>query len=285
VRRQSLKIALIYVQVSFCSAASASIFPNCHCGLGVSSMCISQAKIPARSLSLFLAIAAAGLSAYRQGQGDRIIPLSKESHHHLAFHNPYVNIYEVVVLPHDTVELHRHTADAISVMLDDADVTVRSPGKPDVHSRLSAGQIRLQPAGYVHSTTIDSGPYRNITVELIQPQTEARNRCATVLADKPQNCVDGPQSSHAGYSAHPQFETDQTRIVVYRIASHGSIPLSALGAPGLVIALSPVSRWSSEGSMTLKSGSFIWTENPGARDVIRNETPEEAVLASFAFNR
>jgi hypothetical protein len=37
--------------------------------------------------------------------------------------------------------------------------------------------------------------------------------------------------------------------------------------------------------MTLKSGSFIWTENPGARDVIRNETPEEAVLASFAFNR
>ena len=58
------------------------------------------------------------------GQTSPVIPLASEPHHHLALHNKYVNVYQVEVVPHESVLLHRHDYDVISVMLDDARVTV-----------------------------------------------------------------------------------------------------------------------------------------------------------------
>ncbi len=103
-----------------------------------------------------------------RSQSPAVIPLSSEPHHHLALHNEYVNLYQVEVAPHDTVILHRHDFDAISAMLSDSEVTLRAPGKPDVHQTLSDRQIRLQPRSYVHSTTVEgSTTYHNVTVELL----------------------------------------------------------------------------------------------------------------------
>src|SRR5258708_21320694 len=100
-----------------------------------------------------------------------VIPLASEPHHRLALHNEYVNVYQVQVRPHDSVLLHRHDFDAISVMLNNSQVTVFTPDKPEAHRKLIAGQIRLQPRRYVHSTTIDGEPpYRNIPVQLPLPQ-------------------------------------------------------------------------------------------------------------------
>src|ERR1700686_1760515 len=87
-------------------------------------------------------------------QTSAVIPLASEPHHHLALHNEYVNVYQVEVAPHDSVLLHRHEVDAISVMMSDAEVTVHAPGKADVHQKLSDGQIRLQGRGSLHSTSI-----------------------------------------------------------------------------------------------------------------------------------
>ncbi len=77
-----------------------------------------------------------------------VIPLASEPHHHLALHNEYVNVYRVEVAPHDSVLLHRHDFDAISVMISAAEVTVITPGKPDEHRKLVDGQVRLQTRGY-----------------------------------------------------------------------------------------------------------------------------------------
>jgi hypothetical protein len=62
-------------------------------------------------------------------QTPTVIPLASEPHHHLALHNEYVNMYQVEVAPHDSVLLHRHDVDAISVMMSDSDVTVHAPGR------------------------------------------------------------------------------------------------------------------------------------------------------------
>src|ERR1700675_374607 len=160
-------------------------------------------------------------------QPPEVIPLSAEPHHHLALHNNYVNVYRVQVSPHDSVVLHRHDADAISVMLSDAEVTVRSPGRPDVRQKLSKGQIRLQASGYVHSTTIESNePYRNVTVELLLPQTGHENLCAVVAAGKPLHCSDEQKTgSSSAYKIEPQFQTDQTRLTIYRIEPHQQFTL------------------------------------------------------------
>jgi len=105
-------------------------------------------------------------------QTGAVMPLASEPHHHLLLHNEYANVYQVQVAPHDSVLLHRHDFDAISVMLNESQVTVYTPGKPEAHRKLVAGQIRLQPRGYVHSTAIDGDTtYRNVTIELLLSTT------------------------------------------------------------------------------------------------------------------
>src|SRR2546427_6761325 len=84
-----------------------------------------------------------------------VIPLASEPHHHLALHNDYVNVYEVEVAPHDSVQLHRHEFDSISIMMSNSEVVVRAPGKPDARQKLAEGQVRLQSSGYVHSTSVE----------------------------------------------------------------------------------------------------------------------------------
>ncbi len=163
-------------------------------------------------------------------QAPAIIPLASEPHHHLALRNAHVNVYQVEVAPHDSVLLHRHDADAISIMLSDSEVTVRAPGKPDVHQKLREGQLRLQARGYVHSTSIDGDTtYRNVTVELLLPQQGARNLCAPVIAASPLNCPSAPAPAlTATHMEQPQFETSQTYLTLIRVLPHQS---AALGDP------------------------------------------------------
>src|ERR1700716_727708 len=129
------------------------------------------------------------LSAAASGQEQQVLPIDAEPHHHLAFKNEYVKLYKVEVAPNDAVKLHRHDTDAISLSLSESLVTVHFPGKPDVQQKLTNGQIRLQARGYVHSTSVDGDtPFRNVTVELLMPQTGERNGCAQVMANEPLHC-------------------------------------------------------------------------------------------------
>ena len=123
------------------------------------------------------------LALFAAAQTQPIITLPSEPHHHLALSNQYVRLYQVRVSPHDSVLLHRHEYEAISIMNGDAEVTVHSPGRPDAPQKLSNGQVRLQPAGYIHSTEIGGDQmYRNVTVELLRPQGKEQNLCAAVMA-------------------------------------------------------------------------------------------------------
>ena len=145
-------------------------------------------------------------------QEQSVVPLKLEPHHHLVLHNDFVNVYSVRVQPQDSVLLHKHDFDAIGIMLSDAQITVKAPGKPDSHQKVLAGQLRLQQAGYVHSTAIEGDTaYRNVTVELLLPQQERRNICASVISGQPLNCPSALSGS-AALSERPQFETNQTKI-------------------------------------------------------------------------
>jgi quercetin dioxygenase-like cupin family protein len=217
-----------------------------------------------------------------------VIPLSSEPHHHLVLHNQYVNLYQVEVAPHDTVILHRHEYDAISVMLSDSEVTVRAPGKPDVHQTLSSGQIRLQKSGYVHSTTIGGDTtYRNVTVELLLPQQGARNLCAPVIANQPLNCLsDQELPLSATHSELPQFETDRTRVSLLRVLPHQSVTLGEPDRPQLLVLLDALSAMTQEKDHTasqLQPGEFLWLAANKAGHVFKNESDREVRLISFVL--
>lgn len=216
-------------------------------------------------------------------QEPALIPLSSEPHHHLALHNEYVNVYKVYVAPHDSVRLHRHDRDAISLMLSDALVTVHTPGKPDAPSKLTNGQVRLQRKGYVHSTSIEGDMlYRNVTVELLQPQTGARNLCAQVIPKEPLNCL-GAQLGGSG--AQPQFATDETYIRLIRLPSHQSVTFADSEQFQLVVALDAGAAHEPGGpsGKSLEAGDFVWLSR-GDRDAIfKNGTENEVRLVDFAL--
>jgi hypothetical protein len=216
-------------------------------------------------------------------QEQSVVPLKLEPHHHLALHNDFVNVYSVRVLPKDSVLLHKHDFDAIGIMLSDAEITVRVPGKADSHQKVVAGQLRLQQAGYIHSTSIDGDTaYRNVTVELLLPQQERRNICGGVISG-PLNCPSAQTDSSA--SEQPQFETNQTRISLIRLKPQHSVTLNASAQSRLIVALDDTAVVSGANSppKALRSGDILWRDSDSSGEVFENAGSKEARLITFVF--
>jgi hypothetical protein len=213
------------------------------------------------------------------------IPLKSEPHHHLILHNDFVNVYSVRVEPKDSVLLHQHEFDAIGIMLSDAVITVAVPGKPASHQKVVGGQLRLQQAGYVHSTGIDGdSAYRNVTVELLLPQHERRNICATVIAAEPLNCPSAKADSAAS-SEQPQFETNQTMINLIRLKPQQSVTLNASAQSRLVVVLDDTAVVSGVNSppKALRSGDVLWRDSNSSGEVFENAGSKEVRLVTFVF--
>ena len=222
-----------------------------------------------------------------EAQGQIVIPLKSEPHHHLAFHNDYVNVYSVYVPSHDSVLLHKHDVDAISIVMGDSEITVRAPGKPDSQQKVVNGQLRLQSAGYVHSTSIDGATsYRNVTVELLAPQQSPRNLCTAVIPGQPMNCPESSAQHYVhGRSEQPQFQTDQTRVTLIRILPLQSATLDTQGLSQLIVVLNDVGipgKQNNSGKI-LHTGDFLWRDPRSAPQIFTNNSANEVRLVSFAF--
>jgi quercetin dioxygenase-like cupin family protein len=232
------------------------------------------------NLVLLLTLCSSSLLA--AGQNSDVIPLASEPHHHIAFHNKYVNVYKVEVAPHDSVRLHRHDFDAISIMMSDSQVTVHTPGKPEVQQKLSDGQVRLQRRGYVHSTAIDGDAvYRNVTIELLLPQEQGRNLCSPVIASEPLNCSSAQASPIATRIEQPLFETDQSKVTLVRVLPRQEFSLSNAGVSELVVVLDPVTVTSAGGHSpddSLRAGDFKWADIGQEAFVYKNASDKEARL-------
>lgn len=222
-------------------------------------------------------------------QEQAFIPLKSEPHHHLALHNDYVNVYSVYVPPHDSVLLHKHEVDAISIVMSDSELTVRAPGKPDSQQKVVNGQLRLQSAGYVHSTSIDGDvPYRNVTVELLAPQQSPHNLCATVMAGQPINCPESwaQRDAHGG-SEQAQFQTDQTKITLIRILPLQSATVESEDLSQLIVVLNDVDiqRTKNNPGKILRTGDFLWRDPRSAPQIFTNNSTNDVRLVFFAFQR
>jgi quercetin dioxygenase-like cupin family protein len=219
------------------------------------------------------------------GQEPEVLPIDAEPHHHLAFKNEYVKVYQVEVAPNDAVKLHRHDTDALSLSLSESLVTVHFPGKQDVQQKLANGQIRLQARGWVHSTSVQGDtPFRNDTVELLMPQSGERNGCAQVMAKEPMHCEGVHDRVGLG---QPQFETDQTFVGLVRVKPHEQVVVGEPAGATLVVALDAGAAHSGESgkSISLRPGDFVWLDKGHAREAFRNEGATEVRLVCFGLAR
>jgi uncharacterized Zn-binding protein involved in type VI secretion len=213
--------------------------------------------------------------------------MDQEPHHHMVMENGFFKIFKVEVAPGDAIVLHRHDHDTVAIAIGDQEVTVGVPGKPDVHQKNLDGQVRLQPGGYMHSTHVDGAePYHTVAVELLLPQTGARNLCAAVMNGQPLNCPEASaKSTPASYAESPMFESDETQIRLVRVFPHQD---AAVGDLRLVIALdpgfiSPARKGDPE--LSMRPGDYIWFDKAATGRKFENKSDKEARFIELSFQQ
>jgi quercetin dioxygenase-like cupin family protein len=163
---------------------------------------------------LFLALALL-FSASLLAQAPEPVPLAHgntpgEPHHHLKIENKYVRVYYVEVPPHESTQLHQHDHDYLFVTLGDSDVINAVRDKPEVHLVLKDGETHFTRGGFAHvARNLSDTPFRNITIELLKTQGDARNVCGEVILNQ------GARTCHvidAIDVAITQFETAEVAL-------------------------------------------------------------------------
>lgn len=168
------------------------------------------------------------------------VPVTGEPHHHLAYSNANVRAFQVEVPPHLATLLHRHDADYIWLALGDADVVNAVAGQPETRLQVKDGTVHFTRGGFAHIARNESDtPFRNVTIELLQPQTNPRNLCDEVVSGMPMNCElrGNLERESTRAIARPEFETDQVRASLLRIQPKGRVSFASSKTRRLLIAL------------------------------------------------
>jgi hypothetical protein len=135
--------------------------------------------------SVLLAPALANRAVPQAGSPAQVsaVPISEEHHHHLVFDNPFIRAYEVEVPPHESTLLHRHDQDYVYVVFGDADITNAVEGKTPVKAHLANTTVNFAKGPFAHVARNDGDTtFRNITIQLLQPQGELKTYFPSVAA-------------------------------------------------------------------------------------------------------
>ena len=167
-----------------------------------------------------------------------------EPHHHLAFEDATIRVLRVRVAPHDTTLLHEHDPDYFWVALGASTVVNAKPGIADATITSADQSVHYTIGNFAHvARNPGDAPFDNITVELLEPQTNVRNLCEHALGDKPLDCPATGEGAEffTGGAEHPAFATDQIRVSLVTIAPGQSLRSSTVTKPAWVIALDTAS--------------------------------------------
>jgi hypothetical protein len=130
--------------------------------------------------------------------------------HQTVYEDARVRILNVQSEPRGSTPPHRHAADYVWVV--DSDIHFSRGGVNHVERK---GEV---------------------TIELLQKQTNPHNVCGAVLQGEYEHCRE-PGSEWLGANLQIQFETDQTRIGILQIAPNATLAIPPADVPPLLIAL------------------------------------------------
>ena len=216
-------------------------------------------------------------------QAPVVVPAAKEPHHHLVLENSYVRVLRVSVPAHDATLLHQHDVPYIYVALGPGDVINAVAGKPEAHLVMTDGQVGYSRGGFAHIARTDAGlVFNNVTIELLRPQGEPKNRCDKVVPGEPGPCTYERRVN--SYTNSPSFETDE--IDVYSVelqpkASFQDIPETDMLLVALDQAELTVQR-TGQTDVKLSGGNQLWLPRQSAH-TIRNASEGPSRFLSIKF--
>jgi quercetin dioxygenase-like cupin family protein len=208
-----------------------------------------------------------------------------EPHHHLEIENEYVRVYYVEVPPHEDTQLHQHDHDYIYVSLGPSDVINAILNKPEIHLQLKDGETHFTHGGFAHvARNLADTPFRNITIELLNPQVEARNVCGPVILDVGFAVCDPAPGS---WWAMTEFETRELKLDHVVLSPNGKYDekISNLGFLVVGLAGSDI-KISAKGipPRKLHEGGTEWFD-AGSKVRFSNSGTKPTEFLKFTFKR
>ena len=146
-------------------------------------------------------------------------------------------VARLVLEPGAATPPHTHVDPHLAVALVDGTLASLATDGTVTPRPMHEGVLAYVPAGLTHTLRNDgAATFRAVTIDLLRPQTGARNRCASVLPGPSGDC---PKSSATPRDAllSPQMETDQTRVSLLTLAPGKEQVFKGAAIPPLIVAL------------------------------------------------
>jgi hypothetical protein len=180
----------------------------------------------------FAGFLAAGLALAQQA-----VPTTREPHHHTVYEDARVRVLDVQIEPRGSTLLHRHDTGYVWIALGDSTLTDTIPGKPETHIQAPDASLHFSRGGFAHVARNENDrTFRDVMVDLLQPQTGPRNVCGEILPGEYLHCHE-PGSEWLGANFEIKFETDQTRVGILQIAPNATLAVPPADVPPLLIPL------------------------------------------------
>jgi hypothetical protein len=234
--------------------------------------------------ALFLLTAALLAASSLAAQAPEV-EISAEPHHHLAFENKYVRVYNVDVSSNSETLMHWHRHDYIAVNLGAAEVANAVKDKPPVTVKLHDGQTTFASAPFAHIARNQSDqPFRNVTIEILD---DANLRNSTAKWDE-----DRALETFPGGTQQILFVKDAIRVSEFELQPGATVPRHDYAGPRLLVAVSDLdlqenNLGSNAGGKPrkpdhLKPGDSKWFPANDSR-TITNTSPNPARFVTLEF--
>lgn len=193
-----------------------------------------------RILPILIVVSGAALLALGQAPAQTAaVPVTGEPHHHLVYSDENVRAFDVEVPAHSSTMLHEHAVDYIWLALGDADVINAVAGKPEARLQIKDGEVHFTRGGFAHVARNESdSAFRNVTIELLKPQTNPQNICEEVIAATPisgglRGDACGPNRTRNRLA----FSTDQLTLALVQLAPREKVTVRGSTASTVLVAM------------------------------------------------
>ena len=157
------------------------------------------------------------------------VEITAEPHHHLAFENKSVRVFNVDVPPHSDTLMHWHRHDYIYVTLGASEVVNAVKDKPPATVKLQDGETRFSPAPFAHiARNPTDQPFRNVTIEILEDEA-LRNSAAKWEEDRGLDVL-------TNGTKQILFVKDAIRVSEVELQPGGVVPMHRT-APHLLVAV------------------------------------------------
>jgi quercetin dioxygenase-like cupin family protein len=212
--------------------------------------------------------------------------------------NERVRVLSISLEPDETIPPHTHEQLHIAVALGRAELTDIAADGSEQRVTLPDGGLTLVPPGTRHALRNEGDdPFRAVAIDLLETQTNMRNRCGTLLKDQPTDCTGKAGDTAATVKSGalvPQLETDQTIVSLLTLEHGAEHMFRPTDTPPVVVALEGTDARATielkltgavgKGEKPLKGGD-VTTTVPKSPLVIRNTGPGRARFVVVEFKR